>query len=344
MISRSRASEPRSPPLASGWCRFTNILNLALISARLASASSPSTSSARRCALKILRPSGAVRAWPALRAPVSPNSENGSSVGRSAPRKLPWRAAFGGAFAADRTHFPGRTVAGDRVLLIFRDRVVAHAGEEIVRIVVFAHVLEAELPILAGAQPAFRRAVRRRRGAVRPLASRKLRAAAAVLVGLDPDPIKERRVRCSSSGLCGPGRWQLQDLTNANWHDRRCACGTIIIMISLWRSRTRGRMRGELAETCSKAQTWECRISSRQSCRGFRAGEPARRRRIALQQGHAGHRPGGETHYRLYIVSEAFRGKSRLERHRMINAALANELKGRRPRAGHPRAAPGENR
>jgi BolA protein len=44
--------------------------------------------------------------------------------------------------------------------------------------------------------------------------------------------------------------------------------------------------------------------------------------------GHAGHRPGGETHFRLYIVSEAFRGKSRLERHRMINAALADELAG----------------
>jgi BolA protein len=45
-------------------------------------------------------------------------------------------------------------------------------------------------------------------------------------------------------------------------------------------------------------------------------------------QGHAGHREGGETHFRLYIVSEAFRGKSRLERHRMINATLENELKG----------------
>ena len=44
--------------------------------------------------------------------------------------------------------------------------------------------------------------------------------------------------------------------------------------------------------------------------------------------GHAGSRPGGETHYRLYIVAEAFRGKSRLERHRMINATLAVELAG----------------
>jgi BolA protein len=42
--------------------------------------------------------------------------------------------------------------------------------------------------------------------------------------------------------------------------------------------------------------------------------------------GHAGHREGGETHFRVYIVAEAFRGKSRLERHRTINSALINQL------------------
>jgi BolA protein len=47
-----------------------------------------------------------------------------------------------------------------------------------------------------------------------------------------------------------------------------------------------------------------------------------------LHEGHAGHRPGGETHFRVYIVSPAFEGKSRVERHRMINAALASELAG----------------
>ena len=45
-------------------------------------------------------------------------------------------------------------------------------------------------------------------------------------------------------------------------------------------------------------------------------------------EGHAGHRPGGETHFRVYIVSDSFRGKSRVDRHRMINAALAQELSG----------------
>jgi BolA protein len=45
-----------------------------------------------------------------------------------------------------------------------------------------------------------------------------------------------------------------------------------------------------------------------------------------LHEGHAGHRAGGETHFRVYIVSPAFKGKSRIERHRMINAVLAAEL------------------
>ena len=46
---------------------------------------------------------------------------------------------------------------------------------------------------------------------------------------------------------------------------------------------------------------------------------------------HAGHRnsPGtGESHFRVLVVSPAFTGKSRLDRHRMVNEALAAELKG----------------
>ena len=59
-------------------------------------------------------------------------------------------------------------------------------------------------------------------------------------------------------------------------------------------------------------------------------------------EGHAGHRPGGETHYRVYIVSDAFRGKSRVERHRMVNAALAAELAGGVHALAIHAAAPGE--
>jgi BolA protein len=43
-------------------------------------------------------------------------------------------------------------------------------------------------------------------------------------------------------------------------------------------------------------------------------------------QGHGGWREGGETHFRVEIVSTAFAGKSRLDRHRLVNGALAQEL------------------
>jgi BolA protein len=46
----------------------------------------------------------------------------------------------------------------------------------------------------------------------------------------------------------------------------------------------------------------------------------------ANHAGHAGAAPGGETHYRVRIVSSAFDGVSRLERHRRVNAALKAEF------------------
>jgi BolA protein len=58
---------------------------------------------------------------------------------------------------------------------------------------------------------------------------------------------------------------------------------------------------------------------------------------------HAGHRPEGETHYRVYIVADAFKGKSRIDRHRMINAALAAELSGSVHALAIHANAPGES-
>jgi BolA protein len=61
-----------------------------------------------------------------------------------------------------------------------------------------------------------------------------------------------------------------------------------------------------------------------------------------LHEGHAGHRAGGQTHFRVYIVSAAFEGKSRIERHRMINATLAGELEGTVHALAIKAQAPGE--
>lgn len=47
----------------------------------------------------------------------------------------------------------------------------------------------------------------------------------------------------------------------------------------------------------------------------------------AHHAGHAGARPEGESHFRVTIVAEAFAGKSRLERHRMVFGALDDLLR-----------------
>ena len=45
-------------------------------------------------------------------------------------------------------------------------------------------------------------------------------------------------------------------------------------------------------------------------------------------QGHAGSRPGGETHFRVRIATPQFAGLTRLQQHRAIMEALDAELKG----------------
>ncbi|NTE88881.1 BolA family protein [Agrobacterium rubi] len=61
---------------------------------------------------------------------------------------------------------------------------------------------------------------------------------------------------------------------------------------------------------------------------------------------HAGHQPDmtgtGETHMRVQIVSNSFSGKSRVDRHRAINALLKPELDAGLHALAIDVAAPGE--
>ena len=47
-----------------------------------------------------------------------------------------------------------------------------------------------------------------------------------------------------------------------------------------------------------------------------------------LHSGHAGSPGTGESHFRVTVVSDRFAGLARVERHRLVNAALADELSG----------------
>ena len=48
-----------------------------------------------------------------------------------------------------------------------------------------------------------------------------------------------------------------------------------------------------------------------------------------LHAGHASAPEGGQSHFRVHIVSEKIQGQSRVARQRMVNAILRQELAGR---------------
>lgn len=60
-----------------------------------------------------------------------------------------------------------------------------------------------------------------------------------------------------------------------------------------------------------------------------------------LHAGHAGAR-GGAGHFRVRVVSEAFHGKGLVERHRMVYALLADEMRGAVHALAITALAPGE--
>ena len=59
-------------------------------------------------------------------------------------------------------------------------------------------------------------------------------------------------------------------------------------------------------------------------------------------RGHAGHDARGESHFTVRVVSAAFAGKSRIDRQRAVNAALAELLAGRVHALSIVARAPGE--
>lgn len=58
--------------------------------------------------------------------------------------------------------------------------------------------------------------------------------------------------------------------------------------------------------------------------------------------GHAGHRPEGETHFSVAVVSPDFAGKSRVARQRLVFAALGDLMSGRIHALSITATAPGE--
>ncbi len=62
-----------------------------------------------------------------------------------------------------------------------------------------------------------------------------------------------------------------------------------------------------------------------------------------LHAGHAGAREGGESHFRVAVVSAEFAGKGRIERQRLVYALLAAEMAGPVHALSLTTLAPGES-
>ena len=123
------------------------------------------------------------------------------------------RLLLGPPFAARGVlaHFPGRAVADHRVLLVGKDRGIAHSGEIIVGLVIFPHMIDAELPEAAFFVTALWCAVRPRLGTSRMLATRRFRFGASPAASRRyADLVKEFRLRVHGGLIIAPaGRKQV---------------------------------------------------------------------------------------------------------------------------------------
>src|SRR5207247_6573816 len=111
-------------------------------------------------------------------------------------------AVLRAAILSVHSDLPGGPVARDRLLLVTGDRVFAHSGEQIVGLIILAHVMQTEAPVFALAQPALGRAMGGILSAVGPIATRYAGRWAAVLRRLDPDAIENGRVELHGRRLC----------------------------------------------------------------------------------------------------------------------------------------------
>ena len=74
----------------------------------------------------------------------------------------------------------------------------------------------------------------------------------------------------------------------------------------------------------------------------FRPSEITVEDESARHAGHAGSRPGGETHFRVRIVAPVFEGMSRISRQRKIYDILAEEMRTQVHALAIEARAPGE--
>jgi hypothetical protein len=101
-------------------------------------------------------------------------------------------------------------MAGERFLLVARDLCIGEAGEIVEALVVLAHVIEAELEILALTHAAHGRAMRAGFLATVPLADRRTRLHLRLSIRADPDLLEIFGIGHPVSCAQARGLWALR--------------------------------------------------------------------------------------------------------------------------------------
>ena len=87
--------------------------------------------------------------------------------------------------------------------------------------------------------------------------------------------------------------------------------------------RSMGLDNGRICDAMTVSETIETKLRDRLTPEDVRVIDESEK-----HKGHSGWRPGGETHFRVEIVSPAFDGLTRVDRQRLVYEILAEELKG----------------
>lgn len=196
-------------------------------------------------------------------------------------------------------------MAGRRGALVGDDVVILHPGEVVVSLVIFPNVIVAELEILPFAATPFGRAMATRVLAALPFAT-----------GLFTRLLDRFSFRADTDAI---------EIFGVQFHYG------IMVAVKVRGKDKRRRIVPVTRDTKPRAAGADMTVRERITERLTEAFQPASLDVVDeshLHKGHAGHRPEGESHFRVRISAEAFRGKSRVAIHRMVYEALKAEIDG----------------
>ncbi len=196
-------------------------------------------------------------------------------------------------------------MAGERVLLIGHDGGVAHAFEEIVILIVMAHVRETETPVVLFRATAFRRAMAGLLGATRHWHFGPSVFTRRSLSGLT------RTLSNRGESNFMTGYYALFAVTRSRLDNQRFVLDFAAKRLKATKKEPK-QAEASIDPQARLLKPGSMRTADLITQKLTEAFAPQSLEVVDeshQHEGHAGHRPGGQTHFRINIVSDSFKGR-----------------------------------